>query len=137
MGKQNYGGLSPTIHLHKSSHCLPSISHSALHHTLSMTPHIFTAFAHTWSRQDPHHGRRQAGPMTSPPVPDSETSLRENGPKVIRLISARTGARHRDLAGPMSFSFYSNNMALCKYQRGTTVPFQITCRVYSWDDMKV
>ena len=40
-----------------------------------MTCYIFTEFAHTWSQQDPAHCRRQAGPLTLPPVPDSETTL--------------------------------------------------------------
>ena len=72
----------------------PSICSKAVtacfHEPLSTASHLVNdplylyESAHTWSQRAPAHNRRQAGPLTSPPVPDSETTE----PKVTLQISA-------------------------------------------------
>ena len=79
--------------------------------------------------------RRLAGSMTLLLGPNSEMSLSENVPKVTWLISGWTGVELGGLASPRPSSFYSNTAALSKNQCRTT--FKISCRIYSWEDMKV
>ena len=88
----------------------------------ALSSHLFvqeqSLWAQPWPQWDPQHRRRPAGPMTSFPGPDSETPLRENVPKVMWLVSGRTGADLEDLASPMRLLFYSNNAAIqqCVFQ---------------------